>query len=273
MGSRLLLTLPERFMHAVRIGDAEIPALGLGTWPMRGRSCTTIVAEALALGYRHIDTAQMYGNEAEVGAGVRASGVPRDQVFVTTKVERENASARRMPESVEDSVRKLGLSPVDLLLIHWPNYRVPVAETMECLSDMKRRGLTRHIGVSNYSIELVDEAVRTSPEPIVANQIEYHPLIDRSGVVAADRRHGLATIAYSPIARGRVAGNRVLEEIAADHGKTAVQVTLRWLIQQPDVIAIPKSSRSDRLRENLAIFDFSLSDDEIARISALAARR
>jgi diketogulonate reductase-like aldo/keto reductase len=239
---------------------------------MRGRACTTIVAEALALGYRHIDTAQMYGNEAAVGAGVRASGVPREQVFVTTKVERENASARRMPKSVEDSVRRLGLGPIDLLLIHWPNDRVPVAETMECLSEMKRRGLTRHIGVSNYSADLVDEAVRTSPEPIVANQIEYHPLIDRSDIVAANRRRGLATVAYSPIARGRVAGNRVLEEIAAAHGKTAVQVTLRWLIQQPEVIAIPKSAHRQRLEENLAIFDFSLSEDETARISALAAR-
>lgn len=194
-------------------------------------------------------------------------------MFITTKVERENASARRMPKSVEDSVRKLGIGPIDLLLIHWPNYRVPVAETMECLSEMKRRGLTRHIGVSNYSVELVDEAVRTSPEPIVANQIEYHPFIDRSDVVGADRRHGLATVAYSPIARGRVAGNRVLEEIAAAHGKTAVQVTLRWLIQQPDVIVIPKSSRSERLRENLAIFDFSLSEDEMAQIFDLGGRR
>jgi diketogulonate reductase-like aldo/keto reductase len=259
-------------MQTIKIGDAEIPALGLGTWPMRSRSCTNSVAEALALGYRHIDTAQMYGNEAEVGAGVRASGVPRDEIFITTKVERENASARHMPKTVEASVRKLGLGPIDLLLIHWPNYRVPVAETVECLSEMKRRGLTRHIGVSNYSVDLVDEAVRTSPEPIVANQIEYHPFIDRSDVLAANRRHGLATVAYSPIARGRVAGNRVIEEIAAAHGKTAAQVTLRWLIQQPDVIAIPKSSRSERLKENLAIFDFSLSDDEMARIFDLTGR-
>lgn len=257
-------------MQTVTIGDAEIPVLGLGTWPMRGRSCSDSVTEALALGYRHIDTAQMYGNEAEVGAGVRASGVPRDEVFITTKVEREYASARRMPKSVEDSVRKLGLGPIDLLLIHWPNYRVPVAETVECLSEMKRRGMTRHIGVSNYSIDLVDEAVRASPEPLVANQIEYHPFTDRSDVVAGNRRHGLATTAYTPIARGRVAGNRVLEDIAEAHNKTAAQVTLRWLVQQPDVIAIPKSSRRERLEENLAIFDFALSEEEMERIFGLA---
>jgi len=203
---------------------------------------------------------------------VRASGVPRDEVFITTKVERENASARLMPKSVETSVRELGLGPIDLLLIHWPNYRVPVAETVECLSEMKRRGLTRHIGVSNYSVDLVEEAVRASPEPLVANQIEYHPFTDCADVIAANRRHGLATTAYSPIARGRVAGNRVLEEVAAAHGKSAAQVSLRWLSQQPDVIAIPKSSRSDRLRENLAIFDFALSDEEMGRIYSLARR-
>jgi 2,5-diketo-D-gluconate reductase B len=259
-------------MQVVTSGEARIPAIGLGTWPMRGRSCTETVAEALALGYRHIDTAQMYGNEAEVGAAVRASGVPRDELFITTKVERENASARRMPKTVEDSVRELGIGPIDLLLIHWPNYRVPVAETVECLSEMKRRGLTRHIGVSNYSPDLVDEAVRASPEPIVANQIEYHPFVDRSGWLAANRRHGLATTAYSPIARGRVAGNRVLEDIAATHGKTAAQITLRWLIQQPGVVVIPKSSRRQRLEENLAIFDFDLSDEEMAQVSGLAQR-
>lgn len=257
-------------MEVVKIGDAEIPVLGLGTWPMRGRSCGNIVTEALALGYRHIDTAQMYGNEADVGAGLRASGVPREQVFITTKVERELASAKRMPKSVEKSVRRLGLDHVDLLLIHWPNSRVPVAETMACLSEMKRRGLARYIGVSNYSPDLLDEAVRTSPEPIVTNQIAYHPFIDQSKLVAAIQSHGLATTAYSPIARGRVAGNRVLEDIASAHGKTAAQVTLRWLVQQRDVIAIPKSSRVERLRENLAIFDFVLSQDEMSQIFALA---
>jgi 2,5-diketo-D-gluconate reductase B len=259
-------------MHTVKIRDAEVPVLGLGTWPMRGRSCANIVAEALALGYRHIDTAQMYANEADVGAGLRASSVPRDEVFITTKVERELASARRMPRSVEESVRRLGVDHIDLLLIHWPSSRVPVAETVGCLSDMKRRGLTRHIGVSNYSVDLLDQAVKTSPEPLIANQIEYHPLVDRAKLVAATRRHGLATIAYSPIARGRVAGNRVLEDIAAAHGKTPAQVALRWLVQQDGVIAIPKSSRIERLRENLAIFDFSLSDEEMTRIFELGRR-
>lgn len=260
-------------MQIVKAKGAEIPALGLGTWPLRGRSCAQIVSEALALGYRHIDTAQMYGNEADVGAGIAASGVPRDEIFVTTKVERELTSAKRMPKSVEDSVRDLGVDCVDLLLAHWPNPRIPVEETVVALSQMKRRGLARHIGVSNYTIKLLDEAVRTSPEPIVINQVEYHPFVDQSKLIAAVRRHGIATTAYSPIARGRVVGNAVIEEIAAAHGKSAIQITLRWLVQQGDIIAIPKSSRHERLKENLDIFDFALSDDEMSRIFSLGGRR
>jgi diketogulonate reductase-like aldo/keto reductase len=260
-------------VQVVKVKDAEIPALGLGTWPMRGQACVRAVAEALKLGYRHIDTAQMYGNEADVGAGIVASGIRRDEVFITTKVLRESISAKRMPRTVEESVRSLGVDHVDLLLIHWPNPSVPVAESMGVLSEMKRRGLTRHIGVSNYTVALLDEAVRVSPEPIVANQIEYHPFVDQSKLVAAIRRHGLATTAYSPIARGRVVGNRVIEEIAATHGRSAIQVTLRWLIQQGDVIAIPKSTRAERLKENLGIFDFVLAQEEMERIFALGGRR
>jgi diketogulonate reductase-like aldo/keto reductase len=260
-------------MQSVVAKDAKIPVLGLGTWPMHGQACVRAVAEALKLGYRHVDTAQMYGNEAEVGAGLAASGIPRDQVFITTKVLRESISAKRMPRTVEESVRNLGVDHVDLLLIHWPNPSVPIAESMGVLSEMKRRGLARHIGVSNYTVALLDEAVRTSPEPIVVNQIEYHPFVDQSKVLAAIRRHGLGVTAYSPIARGRVMGDRVIEEIAAAHGRSAVQVTLRWLIQQGDVIAIPKSSHVERLKENLGIFDFALSPEEMTRIDRLGGDR
>ena len=260
-------------MQTVMAKDAKIPVLGLGTWPMHGQACVRAVAEALKLGYRHIDTAQMYGNEAEVGAGVAASGIPRDEVFITTKVQRESISAKRMPRTVEESVRSLGVDHVDLLLIHWPNPSVPIAESMGVLSEMKRRGLARHIGVSNYTAALLDEAVRTSPVPIVVNQIEYHPFVDQSKLLAAIRRHGLAATAYTPLAHGRVVGNKVIEDIASAHGKTAVQVTLRWLIQQGDVIAIPKSSRVERLKENLGIFDFALSPEEMTRIHRLGGDR
>jgi diketogulonate reductase-like aldo/keto reductase len=260
-------------MQTVTVKGIEIPVLGLGTWPMSGASCVRAVTEALKLGYRHVDTAQMYGNEAEVGEGLRASGLRRDEVFVTTKVQRHLTSAKAMPKSVEESVRALGLENVDLLLAHWPNPSVPVAETVGALSEMKRRGLARNIGVSNYTVALVDEAVRTSPEPLIVNQIEYHPFIDQTKVIAANRRHGLGTTAYSPIARGRVIGERAIEAIARARGRTPIQVTLRWLIQQEGVIAIPKSTRTERLKENLAIFDFALTDDEMERIGALGGNR
>lgn len=259
-------------MLYVETHGARIPALGFGTFRLDGRTAGRMVACALEIGYRHIDTAQMYGNEGDVGAGVVASGVPRQEIFLTTKVEREWTSAKRMKGSVEESLRSLGVDCVDLLLAHWPNPRIPVAETVTALADMKRLGYARHIGVSNYTIALVEEAVRLSPEPIVVNQIEYHPFLDQSKLIACNRQHGIATTAYSPVARGRVVGNRALEEIAAAHGKTASQVTLRWLVQQ-DVIAIPKSSRIERLRENLDVFDFVLSDGEMERIYGLGGGR
>lgn len=260
-------------MQSVKCKGAEIPAIGLGTWPMRGAGCNKIVEEALALGYRHIDTAQMYGNEADVGEAARMSGLPREEIFITTKVEREWASSKDLPRSVEDSLRRLRLDFVDLLLIHWPNPSVPVAETVNALLEMKRLGRTRHIGVSNYSKDLVEQAVRAAPTEIVVNQIEYHPFIDQTSTIEANRRHGIATTAYSPIARGRIAGNAVIEDIAAAHGKSAFQVTLRWLLQKDDVIAIPKTSNAARLRENIDVFNFTLSNEDISRMNGLTRRR
>ncbi len=256
-------------MLTVHTGGAEIPALGFGTWPMRGETCARMVAEALKIGYRHIDTAQGYQNEADVGAGLAESGIARDAIFITTKVRPDRTSAKLLGKSVEESLRKLRTDRVDLLLPHWPNPSIPVAETIAALCEVKRRGLTRHIGLSNYTIALADEALRVATEPLVADQIEYHPLVDQTKLLAFLRGRGLATIAYSPIALGRVVGNPVIEAIAAVHGKSAVQVTLRWLIQQGDIVAIPKSSRPDRARENFDVFDFSLSDEEMTRIGGL----
>lgn len=255
-------------MQMVSAKGVSIPVIGLGTWPMRGSACQETVETALALGYRHVDTAQMYENEAEVGAGIRASGLPRDAVFLTTKVLPELTSAAKMPKSVEESLRKLKVDSVDLLLAHWPYPSIPVRETVETLSELKRRGLARNIGVSNYTVKLHDEAVAASPEPLIVNQIEYHPFVDQTKVLDAVRRHGMAVTAYSPVARGRVIGNPVIEKIAAAHGKSATQVSLRWLVQQ-DVIVIPKSTHPERLKANLDIFDFVLSDREMAEIDAL----
>jgi diketogulonate reductase-like aldo/keto reductase len=262
---------PDR--TTVAAGDARIPAIGCGTWQLGDALCTEIVAEALRLGFRHVDTAQGYRNEAAVGEGIRASGVPRNAVFVTTKVMPDRMSDGPLQRSVEESLERLRLDRIDLVLLHWPNPAIPLGESMRALAEVKRRGLARHIGVSNFTVANVDEAVRLSPEPLVTNQVEYHPYLDQAKVLSASRRHGLATTAYCPIARGRVADDPVLQAIGAAHGKNAVQVSLRWLIQQDGVIAIPRTSRKDRLADNLAVFDFELSRAEMERIGALRSDR
>jgi 2,5-diketo-D-gluconate reductase B len=255
--------------RTIAVGEARIPSLGCGTWELRGELCAMVVAEALRLGFRHIDTAQGYENEAAVGEGIRASGLRGEEVFVTTKVRPQLASQGALQRSVEESLERLGLACVDLLLIHWPNPEIPIGETMAALSDAKRRGLARHIGVSNFTIATLAEAVRLSPEPIVTNQVEYHPYLDQTRLVAAIRGYGLAVTAYCPIALGKVVGDPAIGEIARRHGKTEAQVTLRWLIQQRDVIAIPRTSKPERLSENLAVFDFELAAEEMDAMGRL----
>lgn len=256
-------------MQFVEANGATIPAIGLGTWELRGNVCARIVERALRMGYRHVDTAEAYDNEREVGEGLRASGVTRADVFVTTKVWSDHLAPREFERATKESLTRLRLSELDLLLIHWPSTSIPLAETMGALCRMKSAGLTRHIGVSNFTVALVADAVRLATEPLVVDQIEWHPFIDQSKVRAVCRRYGLAVTAYSPIARGRIAGNDVIERIAAAHGKTAAQVSLRFLIQE-GAIVIPRTSRPERLAENLAIFDFVLNEQEMEDIRALA---
>src|SRR5207237_5108148 len=241
---------------SIEANGARIPLIGLGTWDLRGKSCARMVEEALRLGYRHIDTAAMYRNEEAVGEGLRASGVPRDEVFITTKVWSSDLRARDFERSARESIEKLKVRNVDLLLLHWPNSSVPLKETIGALCKMKREGLARHIGVSNFNPALVEEAVRLSTEPLVNNQIELHPYYDQSKTIAASRKAGLSVTAYSPIARGRVKGDAVLARVGKAHGKTAAQISLRYLVQQ-DIIVIPKTSRAERLKENSEIFDFT----------------
>jgi diketogulonate reductase-like aldo/keto reductase len=247
-----------------------IPLVGFGTWTLRGRECARLVEQAIRLGYRHIDTAHMYGNEREVGEGVRASG-KRDEVMVTTKIEPTMLAPRDVERSAKESLAHLRLDHVDLLLIHWPNPRVPLAETLGAMARLKQAGLTRAIGVSNFTVALLDEANKVSPEPLVCNQIEMHPFLDTSKVVAACRRLGMAVVAYSPIARGGAQGDEVLARIGKAHGKSAAQVSLRFLVQQ-GVAVIPRTSKVERLQENLALFDFELSEFEMAEIGRLARR-
>jgi 2,5-diketo-D-gluconate reductase B len=255
----------------VTSGGARIPAIGLGTWDLRGRTCARMVEQALRFGYRHIDTAEMYDNEREVGEGLRVSGIRRDDVFITTKVWPDHLAAAQLERATKESLARLRLANVDLLLIHWPNPRIPLAETMGALCRMKQEGLTRHIGISNFTVPLVEEAVRLAPEPLVTNQIEWHPYLDQAKVVAACRRHGLAVTAYSPIARGRAGNDAGLLRIGTHHGKTPAQVSLRFLIQE-GAIVIPRTSKRERLEENMAIFDFELNPTEMDDIRQLSRR-
>jgi 2,5-diketo-D-gluconate reductase B len=255
---------------AVAANGAKIPLLGLGTWDLRGRTCAHMVDQALRLGYPHIDTAEMYGNEREVGEGLRASGVSRDSVFITTKIWPDHFAPRELERAARACLERLRLSEVDLLLLHWPNPKVPLADTIGALCKVKREGLARHIGVSNFTVALIEEALKVSTEPLVCDQVEYHPFLDQSKLLAATRQRGMALVAYSPLARGDLR-NDVLVRIGAARKKTTAQICLRYLVQQ-NVVVIPRTSKVERLSENAAIFDFTLSEREMRDIAALGHR-
>src|SRR6202166_1298592 len=259
-------------MQYVEANGAKIPAIGLGTWELSGRACARLVEQAVRLGYRHIDTPQVYENEREVGEGLRASRVKRDEVFVTTKIWTNHFAPNDLERSTKESLTKLRLSEVDLLLLHWPNPHVPLSETLGALAHVKKLGMSRHIGVSNFTVALIDEAVAACPEPLVCDQVEYHPCLDQTKVREACARHGMALVAYSPVAKGRVKSDTTLARIGQAHGKTRAQVCLRWLVQQ-NVCAIPRTSRLERLSENIDIFDFALSPDEMWLISQMGSTK
>ena len=259
-------------MLFVEANGARIPAIGLGTWELRGRTCARLVEQAMRLGYRHIDTAQVYENEREVGEGLRASRIRRDDVFVTTKVWTNHFAPHDLERSTKESLTKLRLTEVDLLLLHWPNPQVPLEETLGALAHVKKLGMARHIGVSNFTVALIDEAVAACPEPLVCDQVEYHPYLDQTKVREACARHGMALVAYSPVARGRIKNDATLARIGRVHGKTTAQICLRWLVQQ-NVSAIPRTSRIERLSENIDIFDFALSEEEMAEIFRMGSAK
>jgi diketogulonate reductase-like aldo/keto reductase len=253
----------------VEANGAKIPAIGLGTFKLTGDAATQAVTAALGAGYRHIDTADMYGNEEAVGLGLRDGGVKRDDIFVTTKVWHDNLEGGKLLRSAEGSLKKLGLEQVDLLLIHWPSPQGRVEDWIRDLCLAKTRGLARHIGVSNFTVDLLDRAVACATEPLVANQCEYHPYLDQKAVLAACRRHGIAFTSYCPLGRGSVSDEPLLQQIARAKGKTASQIVLRWHVQQPGIVAIPKSGTPKHIAENIDVFDFTLSDAEMAQISEL----
>jgi 2,5-diketo-D-gluconate reductase B len=250
---------------------ARIPLLGLGTWDLRGRVCARVVEQALRLGYRHIDTAEMYDNEREVGEGFRASGAKRGEVFVTTKIWPDHFAPRELERAARDCLVRLRLSEVDLLLLHWPNPQIPLAETLGALGKVKHDGLARNIGISNFTVAMIEDALRVTSEPLVCDQFECHPFLDQSKLIAACRKRGMAVVAYSPLAQGKARNSDVLARIGASHKKTATQVCLRFLVQQ-EIVVIPRTSKVERLSENAAIFDFTLSKSEMDEIARLGSR-
>jgi diketogulonate reductase-like aldo/keto reductase len=259
-------------MHNVQAGGASIPSLGFGTWAARGDECAQAVTWALESGYRHVDTAAVYANEEAVGDGIRASRVPRGEIFLTTKVGPDDIDEGKLERSAEASLKRLGFDHVDLLLIHWPSPKIPLKRSMAALAKAKRRGLTRHIGVSNFTPRLIAEAVALSQEPVATNQCEYHPRLDQSRLIDACRQQGVSFTSYCPLGRaGDILADPKVTAIAERHGKTPAQVLLRWQVQQPGVIAIPKSADRQRIAENIAIFDFALDEAEMGALFGLAS--
>lgn len=255
-------------LAALNVAGVEIPRSGFGTYALLGDTCERAVADALAAGYRHVDTAEMYDNEAAVGAGLRASGVPRDDIFLTSKVWHTNLAA--IEAAAEGSLRRLKVDRLDLYLVHWPDPSVPMGRVMEGLNRVLERGLTRAIGISNHTAAMVDAAVAASAAPLAVNQVEYHPYLDQSAVRAALARHGMALTAYCPIARGAVLNDPVIGEIAARHGVSATAVALSWALSQEGTIVIPKTSSAKRMADNLSAEAIVLSADELAAINGLA---
>lgn len=246
----------------------SIPALGLGTWKLRDDEARHIVEAALKGGWRHIDTAAIYENETEVGEGLRASGVARDQVWLTTKVWNDALDADAVLRAAEASVKRLGVDRVDLLLLHWP-VDAPLKDRVRGLERAVREGLTRAVGVSNFTRAMFEEAFARCDEPILTNQVEYHPYLDQSALIAAAAARGAALTAYSPLAQGALVRDPVIGHIAQEKGASASQVALAWFLAQPEVMVIPKTATPERLSENLAAMDLSLDEAEMDAISAL----
>ena len=257
-------------METVTAHGAQIPTIGFGTFELDGPSVRRVLPEVLAMGYRHVDTAQIYGNEADVGAVLEGSGLARSTVFLTTKVWIDTFREGELQVSVEKSLERLRTDYVDLLLLHWPNPAVPLEETISALNIVHELGQARHIGVSNFPVALFRKACTLSVAPIAVNQVEYHPYLDQQKVLQAVRDTDAALTAYSPLARGKVAGDKTLQAIAKHYERTPAQVALRWLTQQDRVNAIPKSTSVQHAQANLEIFDFILTGEEMDRIAGLA---
>ncbi len=258
-------------MRRIGTHGLSMPVLGLGTWPMKGEECATAVAGALAMGYRHIDTAEMYGNEEAVGAGIRASGVARADIHLTTKVWWDHLEPKALRAAFNASLQRLGTDYVDLYLIHWPASAMNLGAALDTMMALREAGFARAIGVSNFTVALMQEAVRYAP--VACNQVEYHLMLGQAKVLDFARAHGIAVTAYAPVARGLFSGDKTVAAIARKHGASAEQVALAWLLAQDEVAAIPKAAKPENQRTNLAALDLRLSPEDIAALDALPKDR
>tara|TARA_B100000686_G_scaffold339333_1_gene413220 strand:- start:386 stop:1231 length:846 start_codon:yes stop_codon:yes gene_type:complete len=251
----------------------RIPKLGLGTWQLEGQNCKDAINYALdEIGCRHVDTAQAYGNEEQVGAALEESGTRREDIFLTTKVWMDNMSGDRVVPSIDESLKKLRTDYCDLILIHWPNDDVAFEETLGALKKAQEQGKTRLIGVSNYTTDQVKKVREDLGFDIAVNQCEYHPFLNQSQLIEQCREYGMMFTAYSPLARGKVMGDSTLEDLSHSYNKTPAQITLRWLYQQDNVLAIPKSSSKEHIEANFDILDFELNDQDMERIFEMRER-
>jgi 2,5-diketo-D-gluconate reductase B len=253
--------------RTVTVQGVEVPKLGYGTWLIEGEDAYEGVLDALELGYRHVDTARAYGNEAWVGRALADSGVPREEIWLTTKIPHGEADPEEARRAAEESLRRLDVDHLDLLLLHWPNPDVPMERTLEAMAQLREEGKAREIGVSNFPAAMLERALEVAP--VFCDQVEYHPFLDQEPLLRLARERDVLITAYSPLAHGHVPSDDTLTEIGERHGKTAGQVALRWLLHQPAVSPIPKASSHERRAENLDVFDFELSPEERARIDAL----
>ncbi|GGD08004.1 aldo/keto reductase [Aquisalinus flavus] len=255
-------------MEYFKSGDLTIPRLGFGTWQLKDDDAVEAVKIALDTGYRHVDTAAIYENEEAVGKGLKDGGVARDEIFLTTKIWNEDIEKQRIADAADESLSRLGTDYVDLLLLHWPMTDRPVSEQVLELAEVKKAGKARAIGISNYNVSQLTEAISACPE-LACLQAEYHPELDQDPVLNVIRNSNMLFTAYSPLGRGDSLDKQVVKDIAEAHGRAPGQVLLRWLMQQPNVAAIPKATSREHIEQNFDIFDFDLSDDEMKKIFSL----
>jgi len=250
----------------------EMPILGLGTWQLKGNKCRETVKKAIELGYRHIDTAWIYDNQEEVGRGIKESKIKREKLFVTSKVWTDNLRYDDVLEQCEETLSQLELDYLDLYLIHWPNKEFPLEETFRAFKKLVDIKKVRSIGISNFNIERVKEAVKKSSLPVSVNQVEYHPYLNQESLLKVCKENKIILTAYSPLARGEILDDPILIKIANEVDKKTNQVALRWLIQK-GIIVIPKASSEEHIKENMEIFNFSLNEEQMEEINGIQVRK